>query len=240
MTQRNFSKTELYNDITQIIQGSPAMPVSTLPQIWQKLAKAQSGTGLTETQRRDYVKAAQLFRYHETPLCLEALSTIGKDFLLSAYPDFDALLAQAQNAQNELATRMINATQALFDEFGYNVPAAFYNVILETVSTENPQISIKMFKNKKALMQDRLWDAVLHAALLVTPIGLYIHSVLSQHGVRFTHMMNCSCSPSFSPDPAFVIALDQDLKPAYLQNMVAAAFEQYGVNAATSRDSRGF
>lgn len=237
MTKNVFSKTEMYNDITQIIQGSPAMPVSTLPQIWQRLAKSAAGTGLTDAQRRDYVEAAQLFRYHETPLCLEALTTIGKDFLVSAYPDFDTLLS---NADNELATRMITATKALFGEFGYSVPASFYNIILETVREENPQISIKMFKNKKALMQDRLWDAVLHASLLVTPIGLFVQSVLSQHGVRFTHMMNCSCSPSFNPDEAFMIKLDQDLKAAYLQNMVAASFEQYGVNAATSRQSRGF
>jgi hypothetical protein len=237
MTTKSFSKTEMYNDITQIIQGSPAMPISALPQIWQQLAKSPAGTGLNDAQRRDYVEAAQLFRYHETPLCLEALSTIGKDFLLGAYPDFDALLAQANN---KLGTNMITAVKALFGEFGYAVPASFYNIILETVREENPQISIKMFKNKKALMQDRLWDAVLHASLLVTPIGLYVQSVLSQHGVRFTHMMNCSCSPSANPDAAFVIALDQDLKSAYLQNMVAASFEQYGVNAATSRQGRGF
>lgn len=232
----NLSKTALYHDITQIIQGSPAMPVSTLPQIWQRLAKSTSGTGLSEAQRRDYVEAAQLFRYHDTPLYLEALSTIGKDFLLSAYPDFDHWLA---NATTDLSRNMIGAAKALFDEFGYSVPASFYNIILETIRDET-KISIKLFKNKKALMQDRLWDAVLHASLLVTPIGLFVQSIMSQHGVRFTHMMNCSCSPGVNPDQVFFIKLDQDLKAAYLQNMIAASFEQYGVNAATSRSGRGF
>lgn len=236
MTATTFTTSDMYQDITQIIQGSPAMPVSTLPQIWQRLAKSAAGTGLSDEQRRDYVMAAQLFRYHDTPLCREALSAIGKDFLLSAYPDFDEWL---QHAKTDLARNMILATQDLFGTFGHSVPASFYHVILETIRDDS-QISIKMFKNKKALMQDRLWDAVLHAALLVTPIGLYLHSVLSQRGVRLTHMMNCSCSPGINPDQPFMIHLDPALKPAYVQNMVAAAFEQYGVNAATSRETRGF
>lgn len=238
MTTTNLSKTGMYHDITQIIHGLPAMPVSTLPQIWQRLAKSASGTGLTEQQRRDYVEAAQLFRYHETPLCREALTAIGKDFLLTAYPDFDFLLSLKHN---DLAVKTITAAKALFHEFGYSVPASFYNIILETVlRDETSEKGIKLFKNKKILMQDRLWDAVLHASLLVTPIGLYVQSVFSQHGVRFTHLMNCNCSPSLNPDDVFIIKMDQDLKPAYLQNMIAASFEQYGVNAATSREGRGF
>jgi hypothetical protein len=97
-----------------------------------------------------------------------------------------------------------------------------------------------MFKDDATLMQDRLWDAVLHAALLVTPIGMFIQSAFSKYGLQFTHVMNCGCAAAEYTGDAFHLPLDPELKAAYLQNMIAAALEQYGVNAATSRANRGF
>lgn len=234
MLQSAYPKSDLYNDITQIIKGMPAMPTQSLPQIWQDLVKSSSGTGLEPAQRHDYIEAAQLFRFHNTPLCMEALSAIGMDFRLEAYPDFATLEASSSDAFTQ---KIVAVTKDLFNEFGFAVPASFYNVILESGSTSQ---LLKMFKNKANLMQDRLFDAVLHASLLVTPIGLFVQSKMSQHGLRFMHVMNCGCDINLCTDEPFVIRLDCELKPAYLQNMLAAAFEQYGVNAATSRTKRGF
>lgn len=237
MTQTLKTTAQRYAEITQIIRGKPASPISTLPQIWQRLEKSTSGTALSDKARADYVEAAQLFRYHNTPLAREALSAIGNDFAIAAYPDLSALAAQAES---QLAANVISGVSALFAEFGYDVPASFYNIILETLNAAEEEQDLAMFKNKKVLMLDRLRDAVLHAMLLVTPVGLYVQSVLSQHGVRFVHLMNCSCSAEPFMGAPFVIALDADYKQAYLQNLVAASLEQYGVNAATSREGRGF
>lgn len=136
---------------------------------------------------------------------------------------------------------MAAAVADLFDEFGYSVPASFYNVILKSAEGgEVPGLNFKMFQNRNNLGSDRLLDAVLHASLLVTPIGLFVQSVLSQHDLEFTHVMDCGCSINLSSHDAFVVRLDPDLKAAYLQNMLAASFEQYGVNATTSRRKRGF
>lgn len=237
MIRNTMTKTELYAEITQVIKGKPAAPLSHLPQFWQQLAKSANGTGLEDASRADYVEAARLFRYNDTPLCREALSAIGKDFAVSAYPDLDAMIVSAESAYIK---RIVVAVQDLFAEFGYAVPASFYNVILDTARQNDNPGGKSMFKNKKALMQDRLQDAVLHAALLVTPVGLRMQSIFSRHNLRFTHVMNCSCIMQDTAEAPFEISLDADLKPAYLQNLVAAAFEQYGVNAATSGADRGF
>jgi hypothetical protein len=224
--------------ITQILQGKPASPLNSLPLVWQRMNAGKAGTALSDKARMDYVEAARLFRYHSTPLAMESLSAIGKDFQCAAYPDLDAL---KEMAKTDLAKRTIASLQDLFEVFGYDVPAAFYNALLGTLEATEEFKNLRLFKNKKKIMQDRLWDAVLHAMLLVTPVGLYVHSVFSRHGLRFVHMMNCSCHVEIKPnDPRFDVHLDMDLLPAYLQNLVAASFEQYGVNASTSGASRGF
>ncbi|MCE9506866.1 MAG: hypothetical protein K8R48_00925 [Alphaproteobacteria bacterium] len=226
-----------YADIARIIHGKPAASLSKLPAIWQAIAQGAGNTLLSELARHDYVEAAQLFRHHGTPLAMEALDAIGHDFDRAAYPDFGSAL---QSAGTDAAQMAVRGVQALFDEFGYAVPASFYNVILATALRDDAEVLMDMFKDKKQLLRDRLWDAVLHAMLLVTPIGLHVQSVLSQHGLRFTHVMNCGCNIAPSADVPFSIGLDAVLKPAYLQNLLAAAFEQYGVNATTARSGRGF
>lgn len=231
------AQTKEYQNIAAIIQGRPAVSLSRLPETWCAIAERTDGTALSDQARLDYIEAARLFRHHGTPLAMEALSAIGQDFDRTSYPDFDMIL---KNTKTAMARRTAQAVKALFEEFGYDVPGSFYQVILATVLRDKPDSLLEMFKNKNQLMEDRLLDAVLHAMLLVTPVGLRIQSVLSQHGLRFTHVMNCGCNITETAEAPFIIALDKTLKPAYLQNLVAAAFEQYGVNASTSRTGRGF
>jgi len=221
----NTALSDQYADIARIIHGKPAAPLSKLPAVWRTI------------KNQDYIEAAQLFCYHGTPLAMEALTAIGQDFDLGRYPDFRQSL---ESARTDMTRMTVRAVEALFAEFGTDVPASFYHVILATALRDEADTLMDMFKDKKELMRDRLWDAVLHAMLLVTPVGMRVQSVLSQHGIRFTHVMNCGCVTAKSTDAPFSIALDPALKPAYLQNLLAAAFEQYGVNAATSRSTRGF
>lgn len=230
-------RSEAYADIARIIQGKPAVALSRLPLVWQQIAEGAAAKNLSTPARADYAEAAQLFAYHGTPLAVEAMTAIAHDFDTEMYPDFDALLASADTV---VARKMIAACMDLFQVFGHDVPASFYGVFLATALREDITRQMPLFKNKNELMRDRLWDAVLHAVLLVTPIGLYVQSVMSRHGLRFTHVMNCSCSVGETTDAPFSITLDRDLLPAYLQNLVAASFEQYGVNASTSRAGRGF
>lgn len=230
-------KSAAYADVARIIGGRPASSLSMLPAFWQGLADGAMGTGLSEAVRADYIEAAQRFVYHKTPLGIEALEVIGQDFMLENYPDFSAWRAEAKTA---LAQKTLAAVEEIFATLGHDVPAALYDLFLETAFRDNADVLLGMFRQKDQLMRDRLWDAALHAALLVTPVGMFIQSVFSRHGLRFMHVMDCGCRLFETPEASFDIALDADLKPAYLQNMLAATFEQYGVNAATSRAGRGF
>lgn len=234
MTKLSTQKQQEYNNISQIIKGKPATSMVSLPNIWQELSLSQSNSYLSDSARMDYVEAAQLFNYHKTPLAQEAMIAIGNDFDKNSYPDFSYL---RDTAQTPVSKKTVSVLEGLFSEFGYDVPASFYNALIEIAEQG---VWKDLFKNKDTLIQDRLWDSVLHAVLLVTPIGLYVHSVFSQNGLRFTHMMNCSCKIDETKDKPFYITLDQELKAAYLQNVIAASFEQYGVNASTSGKSRGF
>lgn len=215
-----------FDTIVHILHAKPAADISELPPMWREM----SGTGLSDGAKALYLEAAQLFRYHRTRLGMEALSTLGSDFRMERYPDFAALSDNVTEAGGIEA-----GVKALFREFGYEVPASFYNVILMTASKGE----LEMFHDEGTLMRDRLLDAVLHGMLLVTPVALRIHSVLSQHGARFSHIMDCGCEVT-ACEERFEIALDPALRPAYLQNMLAAAFEQYGTNATTSGTVRGF
>ncbi|MBI1364077.1 MAG: hypothetical protein GC134_08835 [Proteobacteria bacterium] len=156
-------------DVTRIIAGRPAVSAATLPAVWHGL-------------KADYVDAACLFAWHGTPLATEALYAIGNSFGGNAYPNLSAAL---DVAKSDLSRRAVRAIIDIEAELGRDVPAAFYEVLLATALRDEPESLMDMFKNRDALMQDRLWDAV-------------------------------------------------------LQNMTAAALEQYGVNAATSRAGRGF
>jgi len=224
-------------EIRHILHGKPAASRADLPPVWINIAMGTASTGLTDQACTDYVEAAQLFRYHRTPLAMESLSAIGNDFALECYPDFSNLDSLASN---DIEKRTAMAVTQLFEEFGYNVPASFYNVILASTANPSAEVGLKMFHDESKTMRDRLWDAVLHAMLLVTPIGLRVQSIISQQGIRFFHVMDCGCGVKLSHDMPFNITLDEQLKSAYLQNLVAASFEQYGVNATTSAKSRGF
>lgn len=224
-----------YADVASIIQGRPAASMARLPAIWHAIAEGTAATVLSATIRADYVEAARLFRHHGTALAMEALDAIGHDFTADAYPAFDSYIPA-----NAVQQKTLDAVRDIFVELGYAAGASLYHVLLDTAFRPRNDELMTMFKDKAELMRDRVQDAVLHASLLVTPVGLYIQSVFSQHGLRFLHVMNCGCGVAESSDAPFAIALDPALKPAYLQNMVAASLEQYGVNAATSRMDRGF
>jgi hypothetical protein len=229
--------TAAAQDIASIIQGKPAVPLSRLPKVWQNLATEQGATKLSDAARHDYVEAARLFAYHGTPLSREALTVIGDDFSADRYPDLKAL---QETAQTPLQQKTVAAVAELFGDFGYDAPAALYVALLASAFDTEETESLKLFKQKDLVARDRLWDAALHAMLLVTPVGLYVQSLFSRHGLRFTHVMNCSCVTRETAEAAFDIPLKDDIRAACLQNMIAAAFEQYGVNAATSRQARGF
>src|SRR5262245_16697708 len=118
------STAQKYAEISKIIQGKPAASLSRLPSIWLAIDDKNDESALSPAARRDYVEAAQRFRFHDTPLAMEALSAIGYDFDKAVYPDFVKIAALATT---EIAQKTVRAVEELFTEFGYDVPASFYN-----------------------------------------------------------------------------------------------------------------
>ena len=177
------------------------------------------------------------FADNGTPLATLAIEALANDLLPTAYPDLAKLRDNATEAFDKCVLAAINE---LYTTYGRNVPAAFYNVLLTAAFKSDDGIMYRMFQKANQLEEDRLNDAVLHAMLLVTPIGLHVQSVLSGYGLELVHVMNCSCILRPTGRKPFEAPVDRDELPALTENLMAAALEQYGVNAVSSGDKRGF
>ena len=177
------------------------------------------------------------FADNGTTLANQAIEALANDLVPSAYPNLPAMLARATEGFDKCAIAAINE---LFNTYGRTVPAAFYNVLLTAAFKAEGSEMYRMFQKAENLMEDRLNDAVLHAMLLVTPIGLHVQSVLSGYGLELMHVMNCGCSLRPTARKPFDAPIDSDELPALTENLMAAALEQYGVNAVSSGGKRGF
>lgn len=177
------------------------------------------------------------FAGNGTPLAAEAIDALADDLLPTAYPDFATL--QAKTAE-PFEKCVIAAVAELFGFYGRQVPAAFYNVLLTAAFESKGNLMYRMFEKTENISRDRLFDAVLHSTLLVTPIGMHVQSVLSSYGLELMHVMNCGCKIRAAHHRPFEYTLAADTLHALTDNLKAATLEQYGINARTSGDARGF
>jgi len=177
------------------------------------------------------------FSSNGTSLAAEAIDALADDLLPSAYPNFDTLKASAAEPFEKC---VVAAVAELFGFYGRHVPAAFYNVLLTAAFESQGNLMYRMFEKTSNISRDRLFDAVLHATLLVTPIGMHVQSVLSGYGLELLHVMNCGCKIRAAMHSPFVYSITADTLHALTDNLKAATLEQYGVNARTSGDARGF
>lgn len=177
------------------------------------------------------------FADNGTPLAQLAIEALANDLLPEAYPDLDTLADQATQPFEQV---VIAAVAELYNFYGRNVPAAFYNVLLTAAFKSENGHMYRMFEKADKLAEDRLNDAVLHAMLLVTPIGLNVQAVLSGYGLELMHVMNCGCMLRPTARKPFEAPLGADELPALAENLMAAALEQYGVNAVSSGKKRSF
>lgn len=187
----------------------------------------------------DGVEQALMAKFADngTPLATLAIEALANDLLPNAYPNLSAMRDRATEAFDKCALAAINE---LYTFYGRQVPAAFYNVLLTAAFKSEGGEMYRMFEKAANLQEDRLNDAVLHAMLLVTPIGLHVQSVLSGYGLELVHVMNCGCSLRPTARKPFEAPVNLDELPALTENLMAAALEQYGVNAVSSGDKRGF
>ncbi|MEC9292206.1 MAG: hypothetical protein VX730_07395 [Pseudomonadota bacterium] len=215
--------------IKKITNSGKSVPVSALPLHCQAFAQSGNCLDLPQDYHAAYVEAMQMFAALETPFGKEALTALGQSFQCNAYPELDSFYLTAKTS---IQKRTVRVLSTIGEIYGTKLPSAFYQVILQTAFADDDMFP--MFKDEELLMQDRIMDAALHAVLLVTPVSLHIQSVFSQEGLRFNHVMACSCWMEATNAPSFDIpAPEGEVKLALLQNVIAATLEQYGVNAVT-------
>ena len=114
------TETEIAASVAEVIAGENATPVSSLPEIWQAIARGESNTRLSEPDIM--VKMAQLFHYKLThadvdlfnerddlthlkqcygellaQLADETLDFYGHDFGVKRYPDFDTVFRELED-----------------------------------------------------------------------------------------------------------------------------------------------
>ncbi len=216
-----------------VFASENAVPVAQLPQVWQAIAKGEAGVGLADPQRS--VEMAQLFQYklehgdldlfHERPqlahlkpafcelfgqLARETLEFYGHDFKLESYPDFEALVrsleARGEAYVNELKVARIG--RDLFEEFGYELPASFYQVHLAPIYRDHVFEERALRFDPRDQEHKRAWDATLHAGK-VFAVQMKIQSLASQYG--FTYQHGCGCDSHLSSIDQAQGTFDYDL-----------------------------
>lgn len=202
-----------------ILEGVNAVPVSALPPIWQKIAAGTAQIGHPEPEflialaRLFYTKATdgsseifsdrgnswfeKIFCFFERfflsrrycKLATETLNFFGNDFLKSTYPSFENLHSTAKATDG--AENVIAFVQQLFEEFGYEMPASFYWVLLSPINRGSIYESCPIFFAPEMQGLKRSYDAMLHA-LNVTEILMIVQTYATPFGFRIVH--GCGCN----------------------------------------------
>ncbi|WP_414584914.1 hypothetical protein [Scytonema sp. PCC 10023] len=217
-----------------LIEGEQAKPVSHLPQSWQNIYAGKSNTKLSDPQA--YVKMAQLFLQkmshgdvdlfnesekfqHRKPAFCEILGNLGwetlefygEDFQVNKYPNFDLIEKEVSLEQDDAERKkIIEIGKALFEEFGYDLPASFYHVHLAPIYREEVSEVRPLRFSEEDRKNARAWDASLHGQK-VFPIQLMVQSISSKHGFFQEH--GCGCNHAMARVGATDTSFDYQIRP---------------------------
>ncbi|MEO1376978.1 MAG: hypothetical protein AAFW70_22325 [Cyanobacteria bacterium J06635_10] len=217
------------------IKGEQATPVNKLPQSWQNILTGKSNTKLSNPE--EYVNMAQLFLHkmsrgdvdlfnesegfeHLKPafceifgsLAWEALDFYGKDFEIDRYPNFDLIEKELSPEDEDYTGRkqIVEIGKALFEEFGYDLPASFYHVHLAPIYREEVSEIRPLRFSESDKNHARAWDASLHGQK-VFPIQLMVQSISSKHGFFQEH--GCGCNHAMTRVGATDTSFDYQIRP---------------------------
>lgn len=236
-----------------LISGENATPLAQLPPIWQAIAANQAHVGMRD--RQAYLHLAQLFHYkfangdvdlfRERPhlarfqpmfaqltgsLAWETLAFYGEDFLIERYPNFQRILLQAeeQYGVNSDAAKVARIGQDLFSEFGYDLPASFYDVHLAPLDRDHIFEERALRYDPRDQAHKQPWDAMLHACK-VFAIQMKVQSIASQQG--FTYHHGCACNSHLSSIDQATGAFDYAIAPEkhlrWLRSFLWTAWYEY-------------
>ncbi|NER31906.1 MAG: hypothetical protein F6J89_30950 [Symploca sp. SIO1C4] len=238
---------------TKVITGENAVPVSQLPLVWQEIAQGEASVGLPDAH--SYIEMAQLFQYklemgevdlfNERPelahlkpafselfgqLARETLEFYGNDFKVENYPKFKEIRREFQSKgeeyNNEFKVACIG--MELFEEFGYSLPASFYQVHLAPIYRDHIFEERALRFDPREQGNKRPWDAVLHAGK-VFAIQMKVQSIASKYGLTYQH--GCGCESHLSSidqsQGTFSYALNPEKRERWIRSFIWTAWYEY-------------
>ncbi|NEP49116.1 MAG: hypothetical protein F6K65_09915 [Moorea sp. SIO3C2] len=188
-----------------ILEGIDAVAIDQLPTVWQKIASGEAEVGHPDLEF--LVALAQLFLTKATdgsPEIFEqgfdcqslfekgawdTLEFFGADYLLSAYPNFE--LAKTTAVATDGAERVVAFAVDVFEEFKYELPASFYQMLLCPIERDSILESRAMAFDVRMQGVKRPYDACLHA-FNVTRMLMFVESKAARHGLLLQH--GCGCN----------------------------------------------
>ncbi len=189
---------------TSILEGVNAVSVSQLPSIWHKIECGEAQIGhpnpkfLVALARLFFTKATdrtpEIFQQRFDCQSLyqqgawDTLQFFGADYLLSAYPNLE--LAKQTAVATDGVQRVIAFVADVFAEFGYELPASFYQMLLCPIERDSILESRAMAFDPRMQGVKRPYDACLHA-LNVTRIMMVVQDKAAAHGLLLQH--GCGC-----------------------------------------------
>ncbi|NET54761.1 MAG: hypothetical protein F6K47_00675 [Symploca sp. SIO2E6] len=189
---------------TSILEGINPVTIEQLPTVWQKIARGEAEVGHPEPEF--LVSLVRLFLTKATDGSPEifqqgfdcqslyqkeawdTLQFFGADYLVSAYPNFE--LAKDTAVATDGVERVIAFTTDVFDEFKYELPASFYQMLLCPIERDSILESRPMAFDARMQGVKRAYDACLHA-FNVTLMLMSVQDKAACHGLLLQH--GCGC-----------------------------------------------
>jgi hypothetical protein len=231
------------------IAGEPAVPLESMPESWQRIAK---GTWMSEP--RVYTAMAQVFLaknrqgsvlFTERPetkhlksaycegngqLAWEAVTHFGDAFLPENYPDFEQIrkAIQTRASQQQECAALVEIVSDLFDQLRYDVPATFYWTFLHPLQRSN-LFEVRSFRfSESDLDVARKFDAILHGGY-VSMLRRLIDSISSRHGYFLEH--GCGCENHLAKlkpcDSPFDYTIPDEARQKTLRAFLWSVMEEY-------------
>lgn len=235
------------------IAGECATGLADMPEIWRNIATGQAPCASPD---RDALVQMMMLMHHKLttgdvdlfkgvddpdrraafvtvmkPEVVTMLEYFGGDWDPTRYPNFDQIedRLDTSDAEHEDRLGVVKIGRALFDYYGYHMPASFYWVFLAPVERAGvcEIVPLRFSENDKA--NARAWDAHLHAAK-VYPHQLTFQSISAeQAGMFWLH--GCGCNHGLSrlgrTDAVFHYRMDEEARLMWIRDALWTAMYEY-------------
>jgi len=243
---------ESFNNFDKIA-GEKASKINILPRVWRDIASGHASCASPD--RTVLIQMMQLMHHKLTtgdvdlfegnndlernraftavmqPEVDAMLTYFGKDWDPESYPCYGCVEENLNKDDAEYEDRLsvVQIGRALFDEFGYWLPASFYMCYLAPVVREGvcDIVPLRFSEDDKA--NARAWDAWLHAGK-VFPFLHTIQSISSEVGNK-VWLHGCGCNHGLSrlgnTDAVFHYRMDQEAKEMWVRDAIWTAMYEY-------------